>query len=761
AAEGQLDRLTLGLLLLCAAVYYATLLFRGTDDLDVGSLRTSYDFHTYFRPRFWLASEELRAGRLPLWNRYEWGGIPLLATSQPAAFYPPRVLLYAVLPPLAAHFAFVVGHHLAILVGFRAFLRGEGLRGISLFVGPAVIGFGTLLLNSAYHPIRIACLSYMPVILLLARRVAEGGGPGAFGLLGLAVGFQLLAGYPEFTLDVALLYVVQTTTAWLVGHVKSPPWLALPRVGAAFVLGGAVAAAQLLPLAELAHVSGRVALAGTATRLPDLVALEPVPILIVPGLVVFAAIGLGLRAARAATAGFLLCYFVSAGGWRLLHHVPGFSMVRFPLTWVLLSPFHFGWVAAVGAAALATGSQIGARGRRVALWAAVVSAAALAAAWLLATFASTYATQLAPGLPFVIGEGAPLSETATRWWAEVHANNVSWAPSLALALVGAALLARLSLRAQRGLPTTERGFVVASTTFALAHVAATPFGGTPSPFEPPEPHGAVHRLHRDPGTIKGRAISPQDLLWGYEITDRIPSALGVEISFLPARARAVLDHFGFLPTFGKIQIPRLLRARGFLDMMDVEVVVMHRTFTPALAATGLDLLATDGDDMLASNPARMGPAWVNYAVQRPKGADRVRDYVLGARFSPSREVVLEAPTRNEYPSQTPHPVTHPTRVVRRGPADAEFEVELPRPGILVVSESAYPGWEATVDDVPTPWFPANYLLRGVELEAGRHVVRFRYEPPSVLAGLWLSAAGIAGVLALLVWGHRRGRRAAV
>jgi len=40
------------------------------------------------------------------------------------------------------------------------------------------------------------------------------------------------------------------------------------------------------------------------------------------------------------------------------------------------------------------------------------------------------------------------------------------------------------------------------------------------------------RLSRAVGAIHGRALSTSDIQYGYEITDRIPSLLGVEQSFL-------------------------------------------------------------------------------------------------------------------------------------------------------------------------------------------------------------------------------------
>jgi len=46
--------------------------------------RTGFDFYGYFLPKYVYGTEEVLAGRLPIWNRYEYSGIPFLATAQPA-----------------------------------------------------------------------------------------------------------------------------------------------------------------------------------------------------------------------------------------------------------------------------------------------------------------------------------------------------------------------------------------------------------------------------------------------------------------------------------------------------------------------------------------------------------------------------------------------------------------------------------------------------------------------------------------------------
>ncbi|WP_254614247.1 YfhO family protein [Myxococcus sp. CA056] len=64
---------------------------------------------------------------------------------------------------------------------------------------------------------------------------------------------------------------------------------------------------------------------------------------------------------------------------------------------------------------------------------------------------------------------------------------------------------------------------------------------------------------------------------------------------------------------------------------------------------------------------------------------------------------------------------------------------------LIVSDSYYPGWRATVDGKDAPIHRADHSLRAVRLSRGEHHVRFDYTPLSFRAGLLLSLLGWAGL----------------
>jgi hypothetical protein len=92
------------------------------------------------------------------------------------------------------------------------------------------------------------------------------------------------------------------------------------------------------------------------------------------------------------------------------------------------------------------------------------------------------------------------------------------------------------------------------------------------------------------------------------------------------------------------------------------------------------------------------------------------------------------------------------QVIERRPGRLVLDVSAEADGLLVVSQSFYPGWQARVDGQRWTVQRVDHLLQGVALEAGSHRVELDYQP-SPLPAL-VSLAALAGCLAAVVLGHR-------
>jgi len=79
------------------------------------------------------------------------------------------------------------------------------------------------------------------------------------------------------------------------------------------------------------------------------------------------------------------------------------------------------------------------------------------------------------------------------------------------------------------------------------------------------------------------------------------------------------------------------------------------------------------------------------------------------------------------------------------------------PGLLVLSEIDYPGWEVMVDGQKTQIQVSHGILRSVEISEGEHQVRFSFHPKSLYLGGILSAAGWAAfLLSMILYQLKRG-----
>jgi uncharacterized membrane protein YfhO len=117
--------------------------------------------------------------------------------------------------------------------------------------------------------------------------------------------------------------------------------------------------------------------------------------------------------------------------------------------------------------------------------------------------------------------------------------------------------------------------------------------------------------------------------------------------------------------------------------------------------------------------------------------------------------VLEPPARPLVGGGAPDG-TASIRVDR--PQRVVVDVRPSKPGYVVLSDTFYPGWRATIDGRPTRIYRANSLVRAVAVDAGDNQVEFVYDPATPKVGAALSVVTLAG-LALYLSRQWRSRRA--
>ena len=112
-------------------------------------------------------------------------------------------------------------------------------------------------------------------------------------------------------------------------------------------------------------------------------------------------------------------------------------------------------------------------------------------------------------------------------------------------------------------------------------------------------------------------------------------------------------------------------------------------------------------------------------------------------FDPGSMLVADA-AAEPLPRMEPALREESVAILQYEPDKIVLQAELSAPATLVLTDAFYPGWNARADGRPTRIFPVYWGLRGIGVNAGSHSVVFEYRP------WWLIPGGILTLACLLV-----------
>jgi hypothetical protein len=659
------------------------------------------------------------AGTVPLWSPAILSGYPFAANPLSGLAYLPGWAALLLPLPLGLNLALAL-HQVWGGVGMYRFLRAEGLPEAPALLGGLVFEAMPKLYAhvGAGHLSLVYAVAWMPWVLYLERRTSKGRlgwlVPGA-GLGALAAADVRLAAYA------GLLWAAYSARLFLgraAGHRHGWAWLAGRCTN--LLMAGLAAAPLLLPLAQYTRLTTR----GQITVQDNLVlSLPPVQLvglvvpniggaaewLVYPGAAVMALalFVLAWPPARRralfwlglAAAGLVYALGDAVPGLDVVARLPGLSLLRVPPRALLLSGFGFAVLAAQAVHSLTTGPEQ--QAERGGAWAKRVIFAAAAFLGLFAAAAWLVVDQPLPRIQFTWGAvffaaGGGLAGLA-------QSGKVKPGP-LTVLLFGACLVDLLGVN---GLSLAFRSpeQVRAQGSAAAEYLAAQ---GPPGSFRVYSPSYSI----------------PQHLAAEY----RLELSDGVDPLQLAAYAGFMRSATGVPDSGYSVTLPPFATGDPASDNQDyapdpAELGLLNVLFLAAefpLQDERLVLVAQFGATRIYRNLAALPRAW----VQAPEGAP-------GERLHSSFGVT-----------------TRTNQVAARAKG----------PGLLVLSEIAYPGWEVSVDGVPAEIETAGGLLRGVRLETGEHQVVFTFRPRLFYLGLALAGLGWCGLLAWALAG-RRSRRA--
>ena len=685
------------------------------------------------------AREAMKNGRLPLWNRFQLAGEPLLAVQQPAVLHPSTWIGF--LLPLAQAWTFEMSfRHFLALLAMYLFLRELGCREMAALLGAVGWGFSDYLVFFAGYPLSPAAAPF-PLLLLGLRRLAREPDRVAVGIIVVALLLNVTSGHPE-----TLLHAVAGAGVYFLFDLafterrRRSKALGLSLVAGAITLG--LSAVLLLPLVEAlphtaehamrnavyAHADKSASLAeGLRRSTQDVVPYafgvsghgrgaigfgEPAAY---AGAVLLPFALVGLASRRRERWPLLVLTFLGLALWARLPVVTD-AVAQIPLfdigineRLVFLAAFGISALAGLGAQKLAEEES--------------------AFPLLLATFATLAAVL------FLVGEVRPTLFRLEMEPGFLQARLLVQTVPLIL-LAGAATVA---LFRRRATPVLVLALVLAAAQRRVEAGGVYPTFPNRAfypdlPVLDPIPRAAPWRF-----TASSFLFIP-NVSAMYELED----VRGYEaMTFQPLTETFPLWCVPQPVWFNRVDDP----TTPFLSFLNVRWVLMPASQPPP---AGWKTLAEGEGTRLVENPRVLPRAFAPRMVRQEKTDAEQRDAVLSlADFA--EHGIVGGPERGNWITNGPASV----RIDSYRPQRLEIGVVAEEAAVVGTSIPRWPGWKLELNGHPASLLAYNRAFLGFTVPKGRHRAVLQYRPDGFVAGAGISLATAVTCLVLMFATRRR------
>jgi hypothetical protein len=700
---------------------------------DQASLRQG-DFSGQFVAFAGYQYARLSKGEIPLWNPYNNGGLPFIADTQAAVFYPPRLIALA-LAHLSGGFSYhtleleMTAHVLLYtltMYGFvRHLLRRE--RGAILGALTAAVVGGYSGFMSGYPPLQLALMEagvWMPLAAFGIAAAGDGAEPRLkwLAVTGFAYGMSWMAGHPQTTyLLTIFLLAYWGYTVYARGWSRRL-WI----IGALIfgLIGAGMAAVQLLPGFEYLFLTTRAGFGYDAKS--NGFPIQDIVQFVFPGIVsLFSPLYIGFMALMLALIAVVRARVWFWGGTALTALIWSFgaNAALYPLLYNILPGLRFfrgqerGAYLVVNALAVLAGiglvhliNRSAERDYAFALrlrgwlsrifWSALAFASLIFALWLGSP--EGYAAFIQP-----IAFGAVMIGAASLI---LPALMTKPQPTAAFALLPAVVVFELFTVNMAAPSTYDRVPPDAQISMTPPPLVAQVLADEDIPFRVDGVRGLTANYGSLYGAADIRGISPLWLAGMAALVEDLPNPtawelLAVRYVFsdwreLPVPAQIVGQGTDF---YGAVNLHRLSDPRPF-------ALIMNRA------------VLADSDEMA-------------YAI------------LSAPEFNPRQTLILNEPVEIALTQAD----SAPAQVVEFAPETIVIRGETDAPALLSISLPDYPGWRAAVDGRETPIYRAYGGLSAVAVPSGEWEVILNFSPLTYRIGASLSILTWTALLAFGVW----------
>ena len=136
-----------------------------------------------------------------------------------------------------------------------------------------------------------------------------------------------------------------------------------------------------------------------------------------------------------------------------------------------------------------------------------------------------------------------------------------------------------------------------------------------------------------------------------------------------------------------------------------------------------------GATMPLQNIYAQGNGWfvdkINYV------ADANAEYAGVGKIDVRHEAVADKKFESVLGKAQSNDSTAIVKLVKYEPNNLQYTIDSKKGGVVVFAEIYYPGWTATIDGQPAELGRVNYILRALNVKAGKHTVVLDFHPTSI------------------------------
>lgn len=191
-----------------------------------------------------------------------------------------------------------------------------------------------------------------------------------------------------------------------------------------------------------------------------------------------------------------------------------------------------------------------------------------------------------------------------------------------------------------------------------------------------------------------------------------------------------------------------------LDLNAVGTVISFASFPTTKKLTFIKELEQNGVSILVyHNPQALPRAYLADDIAVARTVREARDILSQSSFVPGKTILTEEPLpveKGAVPLGT-------ARILNETPEHVLIETTGSNHAqVLVLADTYYPGWSATIDGNPARIYPVNISQRGVVVPQGDHLIQFRYDSEFFRIGTIITIVSIGLTFFLIVYPQDRG-----